>query len=1025
MKENRVIRSIPVRNLAIFVAGLLTMLPEMAVAQYTSADYSHPKGDYFNYSGRNYENYSLQFLRRKFFDGFGNYLVDGLSVFDFSEEQRQATADNSQDQGGTSDLTKTRYYQNYFNNLAIVNDYYGGFSTRLMIGDAIRTKFTSLTFDKARFNGIRWDGGTAKYRGTVVASRISDPIRFSFDNAFYSSGITRIRNWTQYLFGGHFETDIGDVATIGATYVNQHQRRASLSSEESSFRGVVSNAIPRIVYLRVADDSPNDDSGPRVYAPPSVVINGESHPARMMARGEEPPSTYALAAGSTILYYVFNDFEIDQSLYTNDTLARTNYELYSNIYQMQNVSYPMDLASSYRSNVTFAIVMPEFSNSLTMYIPLANDYRVDMAEDYVNIRDEYKIDNAWISHTRDSLFLPPPKPTFFRTIKQAEGNVRDFSNKQVVRIDYGLTTGMSVYGMNFKFNWNGFKIEGEYNQSVEFFKYPVLKTGNMFDLGGAAWYLRGTKEIGRLTIGGEVYRMEPTYTTALNIWTMDNSYYSVPRWPNLPTSTPPDAYWSGQAANAWVGAATGYDGSTPIGSTTYLDNAGGAYYSLVDDNDDNDRWEDGFYMYNVTPGNILGNVDVLNPTTVPNYWRLGYRQNSNELSPLDDIIRKPDAGIFPGRDEDGDGIPDDDRNSNGIPDYTEDFLTYYTDPPSFLWGDDWNNNGVIDAQENDILPDYPYAPDQQGYHLFTKLNILKGCDVTTGFIREKGIAKGGATDVNYGRFLYEASSPRLGGLTLFYVLKRVSDNIPNDVYLFPKNQISASRPIPFYTVDPLSYRNSLVNNIFVGLKFTQVKNLNIENTVRVELNSQYRIGKPTVGSIYVVDNTGVSQQESSLRYIGIVNKIDYTIPILPNKLSMTPQFKVRSEKQVRVADRLKSSGGTESFTEVLFNTQEVIPILKVDYHLTDNTDLRFGLQGFSAFGTTDAFEYRYHDFRDDLNDNHARTVAVAMSNRSQYAGYNLVVNFGFKIKSTEYERALDQLKSGQETQLFFSLYAGF
>jgi len=94
-------------------------------------------------------------------------------------------------------------------------------------------------------------------------------------------------------------------------------------------------------------------------------------------------------------------------------------------------------------------------------------------------------------------------------------------------------------------------------------------------------------------------------------------------------------------------------------------------------------------MYNVQTY-PLGNPDVKNPTNVPNFWRLGYRQNANELQPLDDIIRKPDAGIFPGRDADGDGIPDDDRNSNGIPDYTEDFLTYYTDPPSFLWGDDWN-----------------------------------------------------------------------------------------------------------------------------------------------------------------------------------------------------------------------------------------------------------------------------------------------------------------------------------------------
>ena len=53
-------------------------------------------------------------------------------------------------------LTKSRFYYQYFQNLVIASDNYGDFLTRLIIGDAIRTKFTSLTFDKARFNGVRW-----------------------------------------------------------------------------------------------------------------------------------------------------------------------------------------------------------------------------------------------------------------------------------------------------------------------------------------------------------------------------------------------------------------------------------------------------------------------------------------------------------------------------------------------------------------------------------------------------------------------------------------------------------------------------------------------------------------------------------------------------------------------------------------------------------------------------------------------------------------------------------------------------
>ena len=231
---------------------------------------------YLNYSGRNYENYSQTFLRKKFFDNFGNFLVEGTTVYELSEVQKQQTS--SEIPSGNSDLIKSRYYQNYFNNLVIANDSYSGFETRLMVGDAIRTKFTSLTFNRARFNGIRWDAGTPKYRGTVIASRISDPIRFRFDENIYIDGVRRIRDWTQYLFGGHFETDIGDILTLGVTYVNQHQRRSSIDSKESSLKGVVSNVIPRVIFLRISDESPGDNSGPIVFSPPTIIINGQPRP---------------------------------------------------------------------------------------------------------------------------------------------------------------------------------------------------------------------------------------------------------------------------------------------------------------------------------------------------------------------------------------------------------------------------------------------------------------------------------------------------------------------------------------------------------------------------------------------------------------------------------------------------------------------------------------------------------------------------------------------------------------------------
>ena len=321
-----------------------------------------------------------------------------------------------------------------------------------------------------------------------------------------------------------------------------------------------------------------------------------------------------------------------------------------------------------------------------------------------------------------------------------------------------------------------------------------------------------------MIFGFERYRIEPTYTTALNVYSLENSYYMT---------------WSGVGysylAPDVVGIRT-YDVSQEI---SYL--PGGAYFALVDDNDDRDRWEDGFYFYNATPNPTFENTDVLNP--VPDPFFLGYRQNVNELIGLTSIIRRPDAGIFPGKDRDNDGVPDDDRNSNGIPDYQEDFLTYYSDPIIFDYGDDWNNNGVIDEQENDIYPDYPYEPDINGYHAFTRINLRRNWSLQIGMIRENAIARGGNNRVVYLKTLYKTSNPRLGSLLLYYVAKRVMDDIPNPVYKF-KGVITITSPFPTFTEDPMNYRNSFVHNFYLETKYRQIPNLNIENRIRFELNFQ-------------------------------------------------------------------------------------------------------------------------------------------------------------------------------------------
>lgn len=956
---------------------------------------------YINLSGRNYENYSSKIEKKKFFDNFGNFLIEGYTVIEFNESQKQAV--DFALPGGQSNFLKSRYYENYFSNIVIGNDSYGGFNTRLMVGDAIRTKFTNLTLNKARFNGIRWDGSSAKHRGTLLVSRISDPIRFRFDQGFYADGVRRIRDWTQYLIGGHFETDIGDVLTVGLTYLNQHQRRASLDSEESSLKGVVSNAIPRVIFVRVSDDSPGDNSGPIVYQAPVILINGIVRPA-VNIHGSVPRQG-ATTINDPIQYWTFTDFWINNKDFFAgaDTTSFTRYINYRDRYSRVSPSYPTQISSVDGRNITYAYVIPEGATSVSFQMILANDYRIDIAHDWINRLDEYTGDARFISHSDPDIYATPVP---FRTIRRADGNVKDASNKQIVSFSYGLATGMEVYGINFSFNWEGFEIEGEFNQSSEHFKYPIIrdqrftkKSGEEFTKTGQAWYLRAKKKIGRLTLGGERYRIDGNYITALNIYTMENSFFSSPSDNLIPNPIFPDYL--------------GYDGST---SGALI--PGGAYFALVDDNDDNDRWEDGFYHYNVfTTDARQKNRDVRN--RVGDFFLLGYRQNTNELVSLATILRRPDTGIFPGKDRDNDGIPDDDRNADGIPDFAQDFLTFYTDPPSLDYGDDWNNNDVIDEQENDILPDYPYNPDVDGYHVFSNLELLSSLNVGFGILRERGLLRGGFNNVDYFKLTYFTSTPRFGSLRIFYVLKRVRDNISNDSYQFP-GVITTADPFPDYVLDPLNYKNSLVNSLYIGTTFTQIPNLRIENNIKIQFNKQFAQGQ-RLRAFLPESRLLDDQVDGRISFFGMVNKIEYEISFFNNALKVIPQFKIRTEKSAKFTENKEG----QSITQITKHLQETIPIIRVDYKLTDNTTLHFGMQGITFLKGIEVTAYRIRNLKDDFETENRRTVAFSLSNKSQYAGYNIVIDFGYKFTTRDFKRFEDRVKGKEESTLYFSIFTGF
>ena len=174
-------------------------------------------------------------------------------------------------------------------------------------------------------------------------------------------------------------------------------------------------------------------------------------------------------------------------------------------------------------------------------------------------------------------------------------------------------------------------------------------------------------------------------------------------------------------------------------SSTYFD-------GFIEDNDDDDSWPDA------------------GPGDRPRHFG--------------DTNSDPD-GVFPGKDEDKDGIPDTNRNQNDLPDYEEAFLLFYVEPDEYVYGRDWNHNGIADEREDDLEPDFPYQLDQEGTHLYASARIPGGVWVGAGRVDAEGLSSGGRNESKYVQLRYRAADPSWGSIRLETLVERVHDDIAN------------------------------------------------------------------------------------------------------------------------------------------------------------------------------------------------------------------------------------------------------
>ena len=894
-----------------------------------------------------YENYAVEGYRRMgrpefdrvttlVFDDFGNMIMDGVEIFQLTQSHPVFDDPATPNREPGSTLRKGLYYHDYLTRLVLSQDSYVGSNQMFIIGDRIRTRFTSLTMDQAALNGIRWDGDFGRHNFTLVSSRVDKPIyelesTWKFEDVVgYDERVGVIPGLGQsilaaFLLGGFGQTRIG-IFDVGLTYLNQFRVDTQVGLAQNSFKGALPVRDPGgigvarrpsfIEYLvvKIADETDRDGQGARVFDV-RIFING-------VPRDDIQPVITRHDSKDTQL--ITPDLNQDGSFPSNRSIPP--YEqfvkgqanpAYQHALPGGTVGQQGTLEASNTEYLLYWFAMPpDGVREVHFEALVANDYEISLSEVY----------------TANPFATPAQadrrnRATYFYRVAGSKGRVTDMSNLEWVGFDYGRQTGVSVTGLSLSTAVSGFQLSAEYDMNWAFRQYPDLG-GQYHQRRAAAYYVNLNKDLGPAFLGGEVFRISPHYTTMLSIQDGASQRYDD------------------------VNYFTALGGSVDRiqNSTIEVD--------LVDDNDDRDVYPENHFLPSFSDRN----------------------------------------GVFPGLDADLDGRPDVNQNNNSLPDYFEPFLLYYVDPDDYAYGDDMNNNGVIDRREDDDKPDYPYDKDSEGVHVFTGARWSNGLHLTLGLVDTRQILGGGRNKMRYGKAEYTKDVPTLGKLHAVNFLKKVKDTIPDEVFRYSYNTtfgpLGPITPVGTTGVNPadlvgigltafedrpLRMEDSVVNTTFAEGRFKWFPGFTLRSNVQLDLNFQ---------------------QETALQEANRIQ--DWTSVVAAGyewargNWTVRPQLKYMAQRTTDQKDVVQPVYETFSY-----------PILRIDYALSPRTVLKFGVQGPS----------RYHNLINDSTDYRSEDYMAMVTNTSSYSGYELSLNAGYQLK----QRRMDD-RSREIEDIDYSLF---
>ena len=869
-------------------------LPEVIAGQFYLRT---PQPAYRNFAFQPYTNYPghtafrsdgtlYSDAPRAFYSSMGDYLTTGYDLYAWTERRDPGTASARGQIYGSSIFKHYRVFLSAFGDLVVARDSRGSWGYSAILGDALIARFTPLTLSRVDFDGVRLDLATPSLQATLLGSRPERP-GYSVARASWYIENTEFADASPMLLGGRLQWNLGRLQ-MGMTGVNLHMFRSTASG--NTLKGVLRPGQPLIswVLFRFTDDSPEDGRGGAVVQEPVLIVNGvprsdlQARVIRHRAGVSSQVGTVSQATGEfrAFPYHQFRSVgEIESSLfYRNrevplfaDYLYRIDHLHGENVSADTNLESLIEL---FRVESSDEVLQADGNDQLVYLFDISQEPFVESVELEVVLSNDYKVDVATLidEDVRARKRYAQFNTTYYHTALRAKGNVQDRSNLRPVRLEVGENTALFTYSADAHLSLVGMEVHGEVARSRRYSRYPAeAEEKPFFEKGarssetGAAYFLNATRSLDRGRVGLEYFSIQPDFTTELRH--------------HLPTE-----------ADFFPIHLQGVRNRT-------------LYWQLVQDNDDGDRFTD------TRMGQPLGHV-------------------------IDFEATDPD-GVFPGRDEDRDGIPDTNRNFNRIPDYAEPFLMFDVEPNEYVYGLDRNHNDEPDFREDDLRQDYPYYPDQRGYHLFLQVGPRSGWSASAGRFAVEEVAGSGRNRSTYALLTFRGMDTRERWRLHFEnYMRRVEDDIADEFAILVEQPQNPTLPddntprtfISQIQADPLSYRDSYVNETYLEAELQPWSTLRWVNKWRLRLNWQ---------------QGGNRQRARRLDYWTLVQRLDYTV--IWGKLTVRPQCKVLLLHHVdQDADRLITGAYAR---RTLRSELSLIPILRIEYPVFRRTTLRLGVQG--------------------------------------------------------------------------------